>query len=71
MPVIYKTSDGTLKDRLLNRGDEAGLSVATTERPWSFDGDGETFTPHDRRTFFLDPAVFAALINVSRAGFAE
>ncbi|MEO7300515.1 MAG: helicase-related protein [Verrucomicrobiota bacterium] len=41
--VIYKTPNGVLKDRLLNRVDEAGLSVATTERPWSFSGDGETF----------------------------
>lgn len=41
--VIYKMPDGTLKDRLLNRADESNLSLATTERPWSFDGDGETF----------------------------
>jgi SNF2 family DNA or RNA helicase len=41
--VIYKTPDGTLKDRLLNRSDESSISVATVERPWSFDGDGEAF----------------------------
>ena len=41
--VVYKTPDGALKDRLLNRGDEPNISVATTERPWSFDGDGDTF----------------------------
>ncbi|MGA2379053.1 MAG: helicase-related protein [Spirochaetia bacterium] len=41
--VLYKTSDGTLKERLLNRGDEANISIATSERPWSFDGDGEAF----------------------------
>ena len=41
--VLYKTPDGTLKERLLNRGDEPGISLATIERPWSFDGDGETF----------------------------
>jgi len=41
--VIYKTPDGTLKDRLLNRGDEAGIELATLERPWAFDGDGESF----------------------------
>jgi len=41
--VIYKTPDGTLKDRLLNRSDESKISVATTERPWSFNGDGEAF----------------------------
>lgn len=41
--VIYKTPDGTLKDRLLSRADEANISVATVERPWSFDGDAEAF----------------------------
>jgi hypothetical protein len=41
--VIYKTPDGTLKDRLLNRGDEENISIATTERPWSFQGDSEVF----------------------------
>jgi SNF2 family DNA or RNA helicase len=41
--VIYKNPDGTLKDRLLNRADELSLSIATQGRPWSFDGDGESF----------------------------
>src|ERR1022692_3967209 len=41
--VIYKTPDGALKDRLLNRADEPNISIATTERPWSFDGDGDAF----------------------------
>jgi superfamily II DNA or RNA helicase len=41
--VIYKTQNGTLKDRLLNRSDEATIGIATVERPWSFDGDGKTF----------------------------
>ncbi len=41
--AIYKTSEGTLKDRLLSRGDEATISIATLERPWSFDGNGEDF----------------------------
>jgi hypothetical protein len=31
--VIYKTPDGTLKDRLLNSADEAGIGIATNERP--------------------------------------
>ena len=43
LQVIYKTPDGTLKDRLLGLADEPNISVATVERPWSFDGDGETF----------------------------
>ncbi len=41
--VIYKTPDGTLRDRLLGRADEAEINIATVERPWSFDGDGEAF----------------------------
>lgn len=41
--LIYKNQAGTLKDRLLTRSDAANISVATTERPWSFDGDGEAF----------------------------
>lgn len=41
--VIYKTSEGTLKDRLLGRADEESISIATQERPWAFDGDGEAF----------------------------
>ena len=42
--VIYKTAVGTLKDRLLGRADEASIALATEERPWAFDGDGEDFT---------------------------
>src|SRR5277367_399220 len=41
--VIYKTPDGTIKDRLLGRADEASISPATNERPWAFDGDGSAF----------------------------
>ena len=41
--VIYKTTDGVLKDRLLGRTDEAGIAIATVERPWAFDGNGEDF----------------------------
>ena len=29
--VIYKTPDGTLKDRLLGRADEGGIAIATEE----------------------------------------
>jgi len=29
--VLYKTPEGTIKERLLNRGDEAAISLATTE----------------------------------------
>jgi hypothetical protein len=41
--VIYKTPEGTIKDRLLGRADEANISIATIERPWAFDGNGEDF----------------------------
>jgi superfamily II DNA or RNA helicase len=41
--VIYKTTDGTLRDRLMGRADEAGIALATQERPWAFDGNGEDF----------------------------
>jgi hypothetical protein len=41
--VIYKTGDGSLKDRLIGRADEENISIADAERPWSFEGDGESF----------------------------
>jgi hypothetical protein len=41
--VIYKTPDGVLKERLLGRADEDSIALATVERPWAFDGDGEAF----------------------------
>ncbi len=41
--VIYRTPDGGMNERLVGRADEANLSIATAERPWSFDGDGESF----------------------------
>ncbi len=41
--LIYRTPDGVMKERLLARADEQQISVATTERPFSFDGDGAAF----------------------------
>jgi superfamily II DNA or RNA helicase len=41
--VYYRDPDGNVRDRLLTRADEAQLSVATAECPWSFDGDGAAF----------------------------
>jgi SNF2 family DNA or RNA helicase len=41
--LVYKTPDGAFKSRLLAPADEAALSLATTERPWAFDGDGAAF----------------------------
>jgi hypothetical protein len=41
--VIYRPPEGGVKECNLTRASEAGLSIATVERPWSFDGDGESF----------------------------
>ena len=67
--VIYKTQDGTLKDRLLNRADEPNIAIATTERPWSFDGEGEPFklTVEAKRidlAFLFDPMMAVHTSNV-------
>ena len=67
--VIYKTPDGTLKDRLLGRADEDTIAVATVERPWSFDGDGEAFklTVEAKRidlAFLFDPMMAVHTSNV-------
>jgi hypothetical protein len=43
LQLIYRTPDGAMKERLLNRGDETSINVATAERPFSFDGDGAAF----------------------------
>jgi hypothetical protein len=67
--VIYRTLDGELKERLLNRADEATVSIATVERPWSFDGDGEAFklTVEAKRidlAFLFDPMMAVQTSNV-------
>jgi superfamily II DNA or RNA helicase len=67
--VIYRTPEGALKERLLNRSDEVNISVAVTERPWAFDGDGETFklTVEARRidlAFLFDPMMAVHTSNV-------
>jgi SNF2 family DNA or RNA helicase len=41
--LIYRVPDGTIKERLLNRSDESGIVLATTSRPFSFEGDGAAF----------------------------
>ncbi len=43
LTVYYKTADGALRERMLFRTDEAGLSLAEAGRPWAFDADGESF----------------------------
>ena len=60
---------GVVKERLLNRADEATLSIATVERPWSFDGDGEAFkfTVEAKRidlAFLFDPMMAVHTSNV-------
>ncbi len=67
--VIYRTPDGALKERLLNRADESNIGVAVTERPWAFDGDGEMFklTVEARRidlAFLFDPMMAVHTSNV-------
>jgi hypothetical protein len=43
LQLIYPTPDGGMKERLLLIADEPTISVATVERPFSFDGDGAAF----------------------------
>lgn len=43
LQLIYKTPDGTIKERLLARDDETSVEIATAERPFAFDGDGADF----------------------------
>src|ERR1017187_2512655 len=67
--LIYKTPEGALKDRLLNRMDEGSVNLATAERPWSFDGDGNTFklTAEAKRidlAFLFDPMMAVHTSNV-------
>jgi len=43
LTVYYKTADGTLRERMLFRTDEANLSLAEAGRPWAFDALGDAF----------------------------
>ena len=67
--LVYRTSDGTLRERMLTRADEAQISLATTERPWKFDGDGAAFqlTCEAKRidlAFLFDPMMAVHASNV-------
>ena len=67
--VIYRLPEGTIRERLMTGADIASLSVATTERPWSFDGDGEAFqlTAEAKRidlAFLFDPMMAVHTSNV-------
>ena len=70
--VFYRTADGGTKERLLGRADEENLSIATVERPWSFDGDGAAFqlTCEAKRidlAFLFDPMMAVHTANVEAA----
>lgn len=43
LQVLYKTPEGVIKERLVGRADQGAIEIATVERPWAFDGDGEDF----------------------------
>jgi SNF2 family DNA or RNA helicase len=67
--VFYRTSDGVPRERLLGRVDEANLSIATLECPWTFDGDGAAFqlTCEAKRidlAFLFDPMMAVHTSNV-------
>src|SRR6476620_6926190 len=67
--VIYRTPDGSMRERLLGRADEATVSQATVQRPWSFDGDGDEFqlTCEAKRidfAFLFDPMMAVHSSNV-------
>jgi superfamily II DNA or RNA helicase len=69
LQLIYRTPDGAVKERLLGRVDEASISAATVERPFSFDGDGEAFqlTCEAKRidlAFLFDPMMAVHTSNV-------
>jgi superfamily II DNA or RNA helicase len=69
LTVYYKLPDGTLRERLLSRVDEPKLAVATSGRPWSFEGEGEAFklTAEAKRidlAFLFDPMMAVHTSNV-------
>jgi superfamily II DNA or RNA helicase len=69
LQLIYRTPDGIIKERLISRKDESAISVATHERPWAFDGDGEAFklAVESKRidlAFLFDPMMAVHTSNV-------
>ena len=69
LQLIYRTPEGEIKERLLSRDDEASVEIATTERPFAFDGDGAAFqlTCEAKRidlAFLFDPMVAVHSSNV-------
>lgn len=43
LQLIYRTADGTMKERLLLATDEPAIRIASAERPFSFEGKGADF----------------------------
>jgi superfamily II DNA or RNA helicase len=69
LQLVYRMPDGAMKERLLGRADEASLSAATVERPFSFDGDAAAFqlTCEAKRidlAFLFDPMMAVHTSNV-------
>jgi len=67
--LIYRTPDGAMKERMLDWADEPSISVAMTERTFSFDGDGAAFqlTCEAKRidlAFLFDPMMAVHISNV-------
>lgn len=67
--VIYRTSDGLVDHRILDRSDEARLSIGPEERRWTLDADGELFklASEARRielAHLFDPYVAVASANI-------
>jgi hypothetical protein len=67
--LVYKTPEGTIRERLLGRADEPNIHQATVQRPWFFDGDGEAFklTAEAKRidlAFLFDPMMAVHASNV-------
>lgn len=67
--LIYRRPDGAMKERLLGRADEASIAIASSERPFSFDGDGAVFqlaceAKRIDLTFLFDPMMAVHTSNV-------
>lgn len=67
--LIYRTPNGTIKERLLGAADEQEIQAATAERPFSFDGNGADFqlTCEAKRidlAFLFDPMMAVHTSNV-------
>jgi len=43
LQLVFRTPEGGLGEMFLGRADEESIQIATAERPWSFDGDGDAF----------------------------